>query len=116
MALREPIEHRVIRMHTAAIVCASKGLRLTYGERAGYIGRPTEAGALDSDLRLWARWLHSRGLPNLYSIVINRTNGKPGKGIDLPAEQITKMQAACYEFDWKKQPPPTIPELEKLRD
>ena len=52
-----PIEDRIIRMHTAALVCAERRLRVTYGELAGYIGRPGEQGALSGDFGRWAKRL-----------------------------------------------------------
>lgn len=117
MATREDIEYRVIRMHTAAVVCASKGLRLTYGDLAGYIGRPHEQGALDAELNLWAKWLHSKkGLPDLYSIVINKETGKPGRRIGVEDDkQIARAQAASYQHEWAEVPPPTFEELKALR-
>jgi hypothetical protein len=84
----DSIEHRVVRMHTAAIVCAAKGLRLTYVDLAGYIGRPRQQRIIASDFALWAKWLRSKELPPLYVIVVNEESGKPGAGCDVPAEQV----------------------------
>jgi hypothetical protein len=112
--MSDPIENRVIRMHAAAVVCADRGLRVTYGELAGYIGRAGEQGALDSDLRRWAKWLKSKNLPLLYVIVINKKTGAPGNNCDVPRESVPEEQAKCYEYDWSNAPQPTIQELEAL--
>jgi hypothetical protein len=113
--MSDPIGNRVIRMHTAAVVCADRGMRLTYGELAAYIGRPGEQGALDSDFALWAKWLRSKSLPPLYVIVINRETGKPGRNCDVPPENVPEEQAKCYLHDWRRTPQPTMAELESLQ-
>lgn len=113
--MSDPIADRVIRMHTAAVVCADRGLRLTYGDLAAYIGRPREQGALDSDFALWAKWLRSKNLPLLYVIVINQKEGKPGANCDVPLDKLPAAQAECYRHDWRTSPQPTMAELEALR-
>ena len=112
--MSHPIE-TIIRMHTAAMVCAERRLCLTYGEIAGYIGRPGEQRLLDSDLGLWAEWLRSKDLPPLYVIIINKESGTPGGKCDVPPEEVPAQQARCYRHDWSHAPQPTVQELEALR-
>lgn len=113
--MSDPIEDRIIRMHAAALVCADRRLRVTYGEIAAYVGRPGQQGALDSDFALWAKWLRSKELPPLYVIIIGKESGKPGRNCDVPPEAVPSEQARCYLYDWGHAPQPTIQELEALR-
>lgn len=109
------IVDRVMRMHTAAVVCADKGIRITYGDLARYIGRAGEQGALDSDLHLWAKWLRSKSLPLLYVIVVSKETGTPSRGCDVASAEVPGEQARCYRHDWSAAPWPTAAELEASR-
>jgi hypothetical protein len=102
-----------LRAYLVLIGCAYRGETITYGELAAAVkrgGPNLMAEALDC----LTRWCTRSGLPQLASLVVERTTGMPGPWFTaVPRDAIPSEHEKVWAHDWFAHFAPTIEELSK---
>jgi len=108
---QEKSYERSMQIWSVLVGCAHNRQTITYKLLAGLIGMG--AGTLSRPLGHVMRYCDGSDLPALTSLVVKKGGGKPGSGLEtVPSGQMDKMREAVYRYEWYKDLPPTIKQLE----
>ena len=88
---------------------------ITYEGLAEKMGIPGALPTLRNFLNLVMYFCEEAQLPPLTVLTVGQATGQPGRGYTAGSGNLSSDRAAVFGFDWYSIFPPTVEELEELR-
>ena len=106
------VPKRALQIYLILIGAARRREILTYEQLSTLMGFERAAGVLADRLGPIMRWCERNGLPALTAIVVNKTSGLPGEGLQtVEGNKFAAEQQKVFQFDWFAIVPPELSEL-----
>ena len=100
-----------LRAYLVLLGAAARRETITYEQLSERIDRGG-ARFLHAPLMHLMRWCENQGLPPLTVLVVNKTSGRPERGLTtIDPEEFAEAQQRVFALDWFAVLPPTIDEL-----
>lgn len=105
-------ELRALQLWPVLALLASNRQTMTY-DTLGKLVRMPPVG-LGGPLGKLMYWCDARGLPPLTILIVQKSSGKPGVGLET-VKDLDADREAVFQFDWIGRVPPTEEELAECR-
>jgi hypothetical protein len=106
------VPKRALQIYLVLIGAARRHEILTYEQLSTIMGFERGAGILADRLGPVMRWCDRNGLPALTAIVVNKTTGLPGEGLQTVGDnKFAAEQQKVFQYDWFAILPPEVSEL-----
>lgn len=107
------VPKRALQIYLILIGAARRHEMLTYEQLSSLMGFDRAAGVLADRLGPIMRWCERNGLPALTAIVVNKTTGLPGAGLQtVDGNKFALEQQRVFQHDWFAIFPPDVAELD----
>ena len=101
---------KTLKAYMILVHCALGRQTVPYGELGEAIDEiPVNVG--NPHLDRLAAYCVQHGLPSLVTLVVNKTTGQPGEGLELETGDIYRDRELVYDFNWLDYAPPSIQDL-----
>ena len=103
--------NRAVQIWLILIGSAARRETLTYGMLVRRMGLHGVMPPLHRQLGHVMYYCQAEDLPPLTVLAVNKTTGRPGKGLDLAINQFDQARERVFRFPWYELVPPTPDEF-----